>query len=247
MILRRIRRAVALAFVLTFCVLRYWSTRLRGAMTLEQHALWLHHTARRVLKCLKVNTRIDGAPPSCGLVVANHLSYLDVVIFSAIMPCFFIAKHEVERWPFFGMAARMGGTIFLDRSSQASAIAVAGIIEQRLKLPVPVLLFPEGTSTDGAQVLPFHSRLIAPATEAGVPITAAAIRYELTDGLAERELCWFDAATFLPHLGKVLGVAEFTAHLQFGESQVYPDRRAAAILTHAEISAMREAGAEVAQ
>ena len=62
---------------------------------------------------------------------------------------------------------------------------------ERLKLPIPVLLFPEGTSTDGTQVLRFHSRLIDPATKAGAPITAAAIRYVIEGGVEERELCWF--------------------------------------------------------
>ena len=245
--LRLLRRAVALALILSFCVLRFWLIRLRGPMTLETRALWLQDAASRILKCLHVTTRVDGAPPVCGLVVANHLSYLDILIISAVMPCFFVARHDVAQWPFFGMAARMGGTIFLDRSSRASAMLVAGQIERRLKLPVPVLLFPEGTSTDGSHVLPFHSRLISPATESGVPIACAAVRYELSDGLEERELCWYGDATFLPHLMKVLGITAFVAHLQFGESRIYANRRAAARLTQAEITAMREARVAVAQ
>ena len=85
------------------------------------------------------------------------------------MPCFFVAKMEIGGWPFFGKAARSGGTIFVDRSSLASAMSVAEQMTERLKLPipVPVLLFPEGTSTDGSQVLRFHSRLIDPATSTG--------------------------------------------------------------------------------
>jgi 1-acyl-sn-glycerol-3-phosphate acyltransferase len=110
---------------------------------------------------------------------------------------------------------------------------------QRLQMPIPVLLFPEGTSTDGSQVLPFHSRLIHPATEAGAPITAAAIRYVIEDGTPERELCWFGDALFLPHLWKTLGTAGFSAEVRFGEPRVYPDRRTAAEATHAEIEAMR--------
>ena len=68
---------------------------------------------------------MEGQPPTCGLVVSNHLSYLDIVIISAAMPCFFVAKMEIGGWPFFGKAARSGGTIFLDRSSLASAKSVA--------------------------------------------------------------------------------------------------------------------------
>ena len=157
------------------------------------------------------------------------------------MPCFFVAKMEIERWPFFGNAARRGGTIFVDRSSLASAMSVAEQMSDRLKLPVPILLFPEGTSTDGSHVLRFHSRLFEPATSAGAPITAAAIRYQIDDGIQERDLCWYDNEKFMPHLWKVLGVSGFSAGLRFGEPQVYTDRRVAADQTHDEITAMREA------
>jgi 1-acyl-sn-glycerol-3-phosphate acyltransferase len=170
--------------------------------------------------------------------VANHLSYLDILILSAAMPCFFVAKMEIGGWPFFGKAARTGGTIFLDRSSLASAMTVADQMTERLKLPVPVLLFPEGTSTDG-QMLRFHSRLIDPATTAGAEITTAAIRYVLEDGTPERELCWFGDDAFLPHLMKVMCVAGFSAKVRFGQPRIYPDRRVAADATYDEIATMR--------
>jgi 1-acyl-sn-glycerol-3-phosphate acyltransferase len=171
---RRFRRAVALAFALELCVLRYWIARLRGPLTLERRALWLQSAARIILTSAGIQSTVEGQPPSHGLVVSNHLSYLDIVILSAAMPCFFVSKVEVDGWPFFGKAARTGGTIFLDRSSLDSANQVAGQIAERLSLPIPVLLFPEGTSTDGHEVLRFHSRLIDPATEARAPITRSA-------------------------------------------------------------------------
>lgn len=243
MMFRRVRRAVALVFALALCVVRYWIKRVRGPLTLEQRAVWLQQAARIILKCLGIRSQVEGQPPTCGLVVSNHLSYLDIIIISAAMPCFFVAKMEIDRWPFFGKAARTGGTIFLDRSSLASAMTVAEQISARLSLPVPVLLFPEGTSTDGAQVLRFHSRLIDPATTAGAPITAAALRYEIEGGVEERELCWYGDEEFVTHLWKVLGVTGFSAHLRFFEPKIYPDRRTAADQTHAEITAWREANA----
>jgi 1-acyl-sn-glycerol-3-phosphate acyltransferase len=90
-------------------------------------------------------------------VVSNHLSYIDILVLAAAMPCFFVAKIEIGGWPFFGKAARSNGTIFVDRGSLASAMSVAEQMTERLKLPipVPVLLFPEGTSTDGSQVIRF--------------------------------------------------------------------------------------------
>ena len=209
-------------------------------MTLERRALWLQESARAILQVLGIRSQIEGQVPVRGLVVSNHLSYLDIIIISAAMPCFFVAKMEVGNWPYFGKAARMGGTIFVDRSSLESANAVAEQITERLKLPIPVLLFPEGTSTDGTQVLRFHSRLIDPATAAATPITAAAIRYVINGGVEERELCWYGDAGFVAHLWKVLGVKGFSAQLHFGESMIYSDRRVAANQTHAEITAWRE-------
>lgn len=236
---RAVRRAVALVLALALCILRFWLLRLRGPLTLERRALWIQQTARGMLTGLGIRYRVDGQPPTHGLVVANHLSYLDILILSAAMPCFFVAKVEIGGWPFFGKAARTGGTIFLDRSSLASAMTVAEQISQRLKLQIPVLLFPEGTSTNGSKVLRFHSRLIDPATSAGAPVTAAAIRYVIDGGVEERELCWFGDVGFLPHLLKALGTPGFSARVRFGQPRVYPDRRAAADATHAEIAAMR--------
>lgn len=247
MTLRRIRRAVALVFALALCIIRYWLARLRGPMTLERRALWLQGCARMILKSLGIGYEVEGQLPSSGLVVSNHLSYLDAVIISAVMPCFFVAKMEIDSWPYFGKAARTGGTIFVDRSSQASAVSVAAQISERLSLPipVPVLLFPEGTSTDGAELLRFHSRLIDPATVAGVPITAAGIRYVIEGNVEERELCWYGDESFITHLWKVLGVAGFSGQLRFGQPHIYTDRRVAADETHAEITAWRQASAPI--
>jgi 1-acyl-sn-glycerol-3-phosphate acyltransferase len=135
--------------------------------------------------------------------------------------------------------------MFVDRSSRASAVAVTQQVAERLKGPLPVLFFPEGTSSDGSTVLRFHSRLFTPATETGVPVTAAAIRYAIEDGTPERELCWFDDTLLLPHLWKALGTAGFCAEVYFGEPHVYSHRRVAADQTHKEITAWRNSDRSV--
>jgi lyso-ornithine lipid O-acyltransferase len=237
-IVRAARRAVTLAGALAICVVRYWWIRIQGPLSLEQRAIWLHDASRRVLSSLAIRSEVRGTPPSKGLVVSNHLSYLDIAIFSAAMPCFFVAKTEIDGWPYFGEAARVGGTMFIDRGSRASAEKVASEIAVRLPLPIPILVFPEGTSTDGSAVQRFHSRLIEPAVRAGASVTAAAIGYVLARG-NERDLCWFGDEAFLPHLWKTLGTEGFTAVVQFGAPRTYPDRRAAARETQAEVDAMR--------
>lgn len=236
---RAARRAVTLVFALTVSIVRLGLLRLRGPFTLERRALWIQSTGKLVMSCLGIRARITGRPPTHGLLVSNHLSYLDVVIYASTMPCSMVAKSEIARWPVFGMMARASGALFVDRSSRASAVTVTEQVAERLSGPLPVLFFPEGTSTDGSRVWRFHSRLFTPAAEAGVPVTAATIRYVIEDGTPERELCWFGNDLLLPHLWRALGTAGFTAEVHFGEPRVYAHRRAAADRTHAEVSAMR--------
>jgi lyso-ornithine lipid O-acyltransferase len=230
---------VPLGLALTANILHFCFLRMRGPLALERRAEWLQASCRRVMISMGIRCCIEGSVPANGLVVANHLSYLDILIFGAIMPCFFVSKAEVRRWPYFGWAASTSGALFLDRSKRSSASQVAQQISERLKLPVAVLLFPEGTSSDGSEVHRFHPALFEPAAVSAAPVTAAAIRYAIDGGVAERELCWFGDMLFLPHLWKALGTRGFAAEVHFGEPRIYSGRRAAAQATHDEVAAMR--------
>lgn len=239
--LRAIWRTLALGLALIYCFLRSLWMRLTGPDTLERRALWQHQSGLLVMRILGIRLTVTGKRPEGGLLVANHLSYLDILIFATAVPVYLVSKIEVGSWPFFGILARAGGALFVDRSSRASAEACAAEIADRLRGPVPVLFFPEGTSTDGTELLRFHSRFFTPAVEAGIPVTAAAIRYVPGNGVAESECCWFGDASFVPHLIKTMGAPPFSAEVHFGESRVYKDRRTAADRTQAEIAAMRQA------
>ncbi len=104
---------------------------------------------------------------------------------------------------------------------------------------MPVLLFPEGTSTDGAAVLRFHPTLLEPAIQQGAEIVPAAIGYRAR-GVAERELCWFDAAPFLPHLLRTMTYDGIVAAVEFyPDRSAYPDRKTAALELHDKVQAMR--------
>jgi lyso-ornithine lipid O-acyltransferase len=239
MMLRRCRRAVALAIALLMCMVRLGLRRLRVRLAPHDRALWLQEACRGVLASLGISVRVEGTAPGSGLVVSNHLTYMDIAVCASVMPCAFVSKKEVSRWPFFGLAARSAGTLFIDRASRASADAVALEMAGRLHQPIPILLFPEGTSSDGTRVLRFHTGLFEPAVTAAAPITAAAIRY-LSDGdVPERDVCWFGDEAFLPHLWRTLGVRGLRAELAFGEPRIYPDRRTAARETQAEVEGMR--------
>jgi 1-acyl-sn-glycerol-3-phosphate acyltransferase len=199
----------------------------------------MQSAGRTTLAFLGTRYRVYGEPPSSGIVVANHLSYLDIAALSAAMKCFFVAKAEISTWPYFGVTARFGGTLFLDRSSRASAERVSAEIAERLAMQVPILFFPEGTSTNGSAVARFHTRLFEPAIRAGAFVTAAAIRYVPSNDAPESELCWFGEESFLPNLRKVLGAPVFTAEIFFGEPRLYTDRKIAASQTREEVITMR--------
>ena len=112
------------------------------------------------------------------------------------------------------------------------------MISERLRLPIPVLLFPEGTSTDGT-MRRFHSRLFEPAVREGAQVTAAAIQYVMEDGTPESEACWYGDDALAPHLMKTLREPGICARLRFGKLRTYAHRREAADETFREIAAMR--------
>ena len=254
---RIIRRAAILVLALLVGVLRFLLLCVNAALHARsvsplERAQWMHFCGKVVLAAIGIRYRIEGQPPpGPTLIVANHLSYLDIVIFSAALPCSFIAKDDIAAWPAFGRLARLGGTIFLQRESRISAWNVAGTVTARLENGVPVLLFPEGTSTDGLDVLRFHSTLFEPAIEGRVAVTPAAIFYQPqastshASAVQEKDVCWFGDDLFLPHLLQVLGLSHFIAIVRFGTPEFYPDRKAAAWRNHDAVSAMRQSRREV--
>ncbi len=181
-----------------------------------------------------------GGRPSQGVVCSNHLSYLDILVYAAIVPCVFVSKHEIGRWPVFGFFARCGGTIFLDRRSRFSAERATREIAGVLNAGVPVLLFPEGTSTDGTSVQRFHPTLLEPAVELGLEITAAAIGYR-AQGSEERDLCFYGDAPFLPHLLRTLSLEGIAAETEFHpDRNIYSERKTAALELREQTNAMRQ-------
>lgn len=241
--LLRSRRAVALAWILPGFFVRLAGMRLRGPLTPQRRAEWLHRCCRDVLAALGIRLGVVGEPPRGGLVVSNHLSYLDIAVYAAAMPCAFVSKAEVSAWPYFGAAARAAGTVFLNRASHSSALAAGDQMRARLAAGIPVLLFPEGTSTDGSQMRRFHSTLFEPAIALGEPVTVAAIRYQIADGSPEREVCWYGDEGFLPHLARLLAIPGISAEVVFSEMAIYPDRRTAAALAQRQVEMLRGADA----
>lgn len=191
-----------------------------------------------------VQVSFSGPIPSRGLIVANHLSYLDVWVLSAITQCAFVAKKEVRSWPLVGWVARLAGTVFVDRSRPSQAHGLRPQIQQHLECGERLVLFPEGTSTGGDEVLPFHSSLFEAAIATATPVTAAHIFYELPDGDGDpaTDVCYWGDMTLFPHLLKLLTKSNVHATVCFADqARVYPDRKQAAAATQMEVKQLGEA------
>jgi lyso-ornithine lipid O-acyltransferase len=216
--------------------------RSRGRVSGARRAAWVHESFARLARRLSLVpiVRIAAAGEDTGLLVSNHLSYLDIMVYAAARPLRFVAKSEIRRWPLVGILASLGGTIFVERERSLQVGQAARQIEQSLREGVPVLLFPEGTSSDGSSVLPFLPPLFEPAIRAGACVTAAAIRY-YADDVREDEVTYWGEMVFLPHAFRTLCLEGLTAEITFGSSRRYDSRKIAAQVAWRQVQALREA------
>lgn len=219
------------AFVLAWAA---WPTRTRRARLRDAV---MHRWARQVVRVLGIRPRVDGAPPTGGgLLVANHLSYVDVLVFAAIRPVSFLAKAEVSRWPVLGWIARVVGVQFVVREDKRNLANVAARLDGEVRRGHLVLVFAEGTSSAGDDVLPFRPAMLAPAAAARMPVAHAAIRYETPAGSppARESVCWWGDMAFVPHLRALLRLSAIEAKVRFCERAVVgDDRKALARALHA--------------
>lgn len=171
-----------------------------GAIVTLAIAPWCSPPTRRALKAswsaallnaLGIEIEYHSALPaetwqSGLLLVANHISWIDIFVINAVIPAAFIAKAEVRQWPIIGWLAAHHDTIFLRRGSRGHARAINEEIHQQLEAGVHIAVFPEGTTTDGTFTHPFHGALIQPALNQGKPIVPVALSYHTPSG--ERSL-----------------------------------------------------------
>lgn len=210
-----------------------------AALTLRERAHWLQDAASTVLRRIGMEVVAAGNPPLHGLVVSNHLSYLDVLAYASLSPCVFVAKQEVRAWPAFGIFATMAGTIYVDRRRGAVNGDAVASMEEAFAAGLAVVLFPEGTSSDGAQVLHFHARFFEPAVRASAMVTAAAIGYA-SSSAAEAALAYHGEDVFGTHLMRTLGQRHLKARVVFAaDGKRYADRKEAAHATQAEVERLR--------
>ena len=183
-----------------------------------------HRACCRILSLrLVVRGRLETGPST--LFVANHTSYLDISVLGATIPGSFVAKAEVADWPLFGWLAKLQRTVFVDRRTSATATQ-RDEIARRLDIGDSLILFPEGTSSDGNRTLPFKSALfgVAQIEVGGRPITVqpVSVAYTLLEGLPMGRalrpyFAWYGDMEMARHIWQLLALGSFTVVVTFHE------------------------------
>ncbi|MEQ1894919.1 MAG: lysophospholipid acyltransferase family protein, partial [Planctomycetota bacterium] len=178
---------------------------------------------------LAMHVTLEGALPerTC-LVVANHLSYLDILVLGRFFPGRFVAKSEIAGWPVLGWLARAVGTIFVVQTRPRDVVRVDREMAETLAAGVAVLLFPEGHSTRGLGVDRFKSSLLASAALGRIPCLAVALHYETPrDPWAPAgTVCWWGGMGFWAHAWELVGLRRVEARVRLASTpRAHPDRK----------------------
>jgi len=183
---------------------------------------------RFALRLLGVRVLVTGAPGKARplLLVANHVSWLDISVLGSIAPLSFVAKSEVAGWPVFGLLAKLQRTIFVDRARRSASGDTVERVARRLARGDIVVLFAEGTSGDGNRVLPFRSSLLGAAERAlaasgTAHIQPVAIAYVRMHGLPlgrqhRAHVAWYGAMDLIPHLKRLIAIGGIDVRVVFG-------------------------------
>jgi 1-acyl-sn-glycerol-3-phosphate acyltransferase len=212
-----------------YAVAGWWR---RGADRARYQARWAHRHAQHIARRLHLKVKLIGRWHATPLIAANHLGYLDIVTLAAVAPVRFVAKAEVRDWPVFGRLAQCAGTIFLARADRRRLVEINAVLRGAVADGGGIVIFPEATSTDGRQVLPFRSSLLAVAAAEPHPVLPVGLRYAVDDGDAAQEVCWWGDMTLVPHLWRLLGLREIRATVCVGRPIWHWDRKELAVQLH---------------
>ncbi len=192
----------------------------------------------KLLKILGIRAVI-GAPPEFthgALLVANHISWLDVFVILATRRVHFVSKHEVRSWPLMGWLAERAGTLFIQRARKADTARVNQEMHALLQNGAWVALFPEGTSTDGRKLLRFLPSLFQPAVTENLPVVPACLQYQTPEGNYTDAAAYADDISFGKSLWRIVGEKEIVARLTFAAPLRDTNRRALADAAYREIA-----------
>jgi 1-acyl-sn-glycerol-3-phosphate acyltransferase len=178
--------------------------------------------SQRMLRILGVPLHVQGQAPAQGpvLLVANHISWLDILVMHAARHCRFVSKADVKHWPLIGTLATGGGTLYIEREKRRDAMRVVHHMAESLHAGEIVAVFPEGTTGDGETLLPFHGNLVQAAISADAPVQPVALRYvDRSTGRNSDGPLYLGDDSLLTSLWRTLAGRPFVAHVRFGEPQ----------------------------
>ena len=205
----------ALRLALHFAWIGFGALLLYPRLAADGRARLKQRWSRTILDILGVHLDAEPttAPPGC-LVVANHVSWLDIFVINSLRPAAFIAKAEIRQWPFIGWLAERNDTVFLRRGSHGHARVVNAQIDTLLNSGIDVAIFPEGTTTDGTHLLGFHAALLQPAIETGRAIVPCALSYHDASGARTRAPSFAGETTLAQCIASILACRTLTARVR---------------------------------
>lgn len=172
--------------------------------------------SRRLMAFCGIRIRVSGQPLLSGpaLWVANHVSWIDIFVLNSVRATAFIAKSEIRKWPLLGWLVAGAGTLFIERGQRHAVQAMAVAVQARFQAGEAVSLFPEGTTSEGDTVLPFHASLFEPARAAGVPVQPVVLRF-LHQGRRSALAAFVGEETLVANLWRVLGATGLAVEVEF--------------------------------
>ena len=215
--LRGVKRLIALSAVSSWFVAIYAVNRTHRRDA-SSKARWLQQACRYGLSALGVEVDSRCVPARGVVIVANHLSYLDILVLAALTPVVFVSKKEVRGWPIFGWFAEKAGTRFIDRSRRGDVTRIGAEMGPVLSAGLSLVIFLEGTTTNGDEVLPFKASLLEPVVRNGWRVLPAALNYAVPSGRSVAdEVCWWGEMTLVPHAWNFMTLPWVRARVGWGE------------------------------
>lgn len=204
---------------------------------------WYHRACTKLIG-FEVLKRGEVSEDASTLFVTNHSSYIDIIILASLLKAAFVARKDMGNWPFFGTLARLQNCVFIEREKKRSVDEQANNIQKRLQSGGSIVLFAEGTTSDGNRVLPFKSSLFAAADGTNVRIQPVSIMATALDGLPLGRMlrplyAWYGDMTMPGHLFKTFALGRKTITVEFHppvKASEFPNRKELAKHCHAVIT-----------
>lgn len=194
----------------------------KGAVTRHERNQWMMKWSRLIASSLDIKITVRGEPPKHGMLVANHLSYLDIIVLGTTTPATFLSKAEVRWWPAIGWLTLFAGTLYVKRENKRDLHALVDSFSEVWDENALIVMFPEGTSSNGETILPFRSSLLKPACEKQQPVTPAYVCYECEGGTLIDDVYFWGDMAFAPHLIRMLCLKSVNAEIHYGATR-YPE------------------------